>query len=502
MTHGEFIVAIDQGTTSSRVVVVNSSGQIVSSSSYEFPQYFPKQGWVEHNAEEIWQSVQKSMGEALKDINLSKIAAIGITNQRETVVAWDKKTLDPIGPAIVWQCRRTTEMCQKLQKNSALVRKVRNTTGLLLDPYFSGTKMLWMLQNYPQARKLQQQGRLAFGTIDSFLVARMTGGASHVTDVTNASRTLLMNLKTLDYDTEMLRAFKVKRESLPEVLPSAGKFGVTKGYTHLPDGVPITGIAGDQQAALFGQNCTREGECKVTFGTGSFLVLNTGSRIVHSKHRLLTTLGWQISGQKPVYALEGGAFICGAAVQWLRDQLGVIANSSEVESLAREVEDTGGIEFVPALTGLGAPHWDPEARGLILGLTRGSGKAHLARATLEAMALQNVDIIDAMAKDLKKPIRVLRVDGGAAKNNLLMQIQADFSGIRLERPKSVESTVLGAAYLAGIGSGLWNMQQIKNFNGVDFEFRPQWSKSQRDKRKTKWSHAIKLSAKYAQMISA
>ncbi len=503
-TGSSFILAIDQGTTSSRAVLVDELGGIRAVKSFEFAQHFPHEGWVEHHAEEIWQSVNQSIKGVLElsGVSPQKILAIGITNQRETVVAWDKKTLKPLGPAIVWQCRRTTDMCTKLKRQPDVVKRVRTKTGLLIDPYFSGTKIRWILENNPDARRLQKEGRLAFGTMDAFLIGRLTGGKAFVTDVSNASRTLLMDLKTLDYDSELLKTFKVRRESLPEILPSSGEMGRTLGHQTLPDGLPITGVAGDQQAALFGQTCFKEGECKVTFGTGSFLMMTTGPKIVRSKHKLLTTVGWQIKGEKPVYALEGGAFICGAAVQWLRDELGMIASSSEVEQLAAQVPNSGGVQFVPALTGLGAPYWDPAARGSVFGLTRGSSKAHLARATLESMALQNSDILEAMAKDLRLPVKVLRVDGGASRNDLLMQMQADYTGVRLERPQNVETTVMGAAFLAGIGIGLWSPKKLAQIRKVEAEFKPLVRRAEREIRRRHWKSAVQMTSKYAQLISS
>ena len=408
-------------------------------------------------------------------------------------MAWDKKTSKPFCNAIVWQCRRTTDFCQRLKKKG-LERMIKRKTGLVLDPYFSGSKMQWILKNTPQAKTAQQKGRLAFGTIDSFLLWRLSGGKSFQTDVSNASRTMLMNLKTCDWDTDLLKIFSLRKETLPQINDSNALFGVTQNIPNLPDGIPISGIAGDQQAALFGQICFKAGEAKCTFGTGSFLLMNSGTKPVFSKSGLLTTLAWRLKGQEPVYALEGGAFICGAAVQWLRDQMLFIEKSSDIEKLALEVEDNGGVQVVPAFSGLGAPYWDPQARGVISGLSRGSNRAHIARATLEAMALQNVDILKATEKDLGKKLRKLRVDGGATANNLLMQMQSDYLGQSLIRPKMIETTSAGAAYLAGLGVGLWSSpKEVSKVWKVDQEYSCRMTKKRRDARLQLWSKAIRQS---------
>ncbi len=492
----EFILSIDQGTTSTTVCLVDITGQIKARHSEEFEQIFPKPGWVEHRPEEIWGTVVNGIKRILEKTNTkpSAIAAIGITNQRETSVLWDAKTSQPIYNAIVWQCRRTTKTCEALKKKGYL-KTVKNKTGLVLDPYFSATKINWVLKHIPQAKKKAQAGLLRAGTIDSYLLWKLTSGQSHKTDVSNASRTSLMNIKTGLWDKDLLKIFKVPEKILPQIAPSNGVFGVTQSVPGLPDGIPISGIAGDQQSALFGQTCFKKGEAKCTFGTGSFILMNTGHERVKSKSGVLTTVAWQLKGQKNMtYALEGGAFICGAAVQWLRDGLGIIKKSSEVEALAASVSSTGGVEFVPALSGLGAPYWQPNARGVITGLTRGTGRAEVARATLEAMALQNVDILKAMQKDLGRNMRDLRVDGGASANNLLMQMQADFLGKKIIRPKMIETTVAGAAYLAGLGVGFWSStSEIKNVWQIDRKFSSQLTASGRSQRTTSWQRAIKKS---------
>jgi glycerol kinase len=404
---------------------------------------------------------------------------------------WDAITHKPIYNAIVWQCRRTQELCQKLKKRG-LEKKIKSKTGLVLDPYFSGTKINWILKNVSGAMEKAKQGNLRAGTIDTFILWRLTQGAAFKTDVSNASRTMLMNLKTTDWDDELLKIFEVPKNLLPEIADSAGIFGKTQGLGLIPNGVPISGIAGDQQAALFGQTCFDIGEVKCTYGTGSFILINTGPKLVYSKSNLLTTVAWRLPKQKTVFALEGGAFICGAAVQWLRDSLGIISSSSEVESLAKSVSSTDGVVFVPALTGLGAPHWKPNARGMILGLTRGSTKAHIARATLQAMAFQNSEIFSAMEKDLNKKIKSIKVDGGASSNNLLMQMQADSIGIKVIRPENIESTSMGAAYLAGIGCGMWkDVQEIRKRWKINQDFQSAISAKQRIADLKYWQRAIK-----------
>jgi len=489
----KYILAIDQGTTGTTVCLLDQSGRAVGRITNDYPQIYPKPGWVEHNPEEIWRTVVQGIETVLAQARVPgmDVAAVGITNQRETVVVWDRDTNDPVYNAIVWQDRRTTDFCNGLRKQK-LLPAIRKKTGLVIDPYFSASKINWLLQNVSGVRKRGEAGELAAGTIDSFLLWRLSGGAVHATDVSNASRTQLMNIHSGEWDKELLKIFKVPAPLLPQIGPSSGVFGKTKRVPGLPDGIPIAGIAGDQQAALFGQACFQPGMAKCTFGTGSFLLMNTGKQAKVAKSGVLTTVAWQLKKGGPMtYALEGGAFICGAAVQFLRDQLGFFKSSREVEGLAETVADTGGVEFVPALTGLGAPYWDPEARGMICGMTRGTGKAHIARATLEAMALQNVDILVAMEKDSGKKLREVRVDGGAAANNLLMQHQADYLGVTINRPKMIETTVAGAAYLAGLGVGLWpDLATVENVWRSDRTFAPAMAKSARADRLKRWHRAV------------
>lgn len=488
----KYIMAIDQGTTSSRVVLMNQVGSLVASGSAEFKQIFPQPGWVEHNAEEIWQSVKTAARQAFEHAKISKsdVAAIGITNQRETVVAFRRSTGEVLYNAIVWQCRRTTKMCEQLRKKYS--QKIKSKTGLVLDPYFSASKMRWMIENVDAVKKALKEKDLCFGNIDTFLMWKLSNHQIFATDVSNASRTMLMNLKTGQWDTELLKLFKVPIEALPEIKSSAGLFGETQGLDFVQDQTPITGVAGDQQAALFGQACFSVGESKCTFGTGSFILMNTGPQFLKSKSGLLSTVAWKIGNEKIQYALEGGAFICGAAVGWLRDGLELFEKSSDVEKLAALVDHTDGVEFVPALTGLGAPHWKPHARGELTGLTRGTTKAHVARATLEAMALQNADILLAMQKDLKKKLKRLRVDGGASANNLLMQLQADYLMTKVDRPEQVETTATGACYLAGLGVGLWkDLNEIQKIWKKDREFNPGLSNANVKKRRLSWEKAIR-----------
>jgi len=489
----EFVLAIDQGTTGSTVALVDAQGQLCASVNVEFPQHFPKPGWVEHEAEDIWASVQKALGRLLrrKLCRPSEIVAIGITNQRETALLWDRRTGEAVHRAIVWQCRRTADFTGELRE-AGHEREVRERAGLVLDPYFSASKFRWLLKNVGAAQRALKAGALAAGTIDSYLLWRLSGGAVHGTDVSNAARTSLMNLEKCAWDDSLLRLFEVPGDILPEIGPSSGVLGHTKGVRGLPDGIPITGIAGDQQAALFGQACFSAGDAKCTFGTGSFIVMNTGQERIISEAGLLTTVAWQLGDSAPVYALEGGAFICGAAVQWLRDGLQLIKRAPDVERLAATVPDHGGVEFVPALTGLGAPHWAAEARGVIAGLTRGSTRGHIARATLDAMALQNVDILAAMEQDLGRRMKPLRVDGGAAANDLLMQCQADYLGRRIVRPRIIETTVAGASYLAGLGVGLWkSTADIKRLWQPESEFGVTMSAAARRRRRDSWQHALR-----------
>ncbi|WP_291515982.1 glycerol kinase GlpK [Bdellovibrio sp. ArHS] len=487
-----FIMAIDQGTTSSRTCIINQAGGLVAEARETFKQIFPKPGWVEHDPEDIWYSTQRSMRMALEKAGIkgSQIQAIGITNQRETVMLWDAKTKKALHNAIVWQCRRTQEICERLKK-AKKEKMITAKTGLVLDPYFSATKIQWLLKNVPNAKKKAREGHVLAGTVDTFLLWKLTNGQSHKTDVSNASRTMLMNIHMGWWDDDLLKLFGVPPGILPEICPSNADFGRTQGLGFLPDGIPITGILGDQQAALFGQTCFDVGDSKCTFGTGSFLLLNTGTKAVKSKNKLLTTIAWKLKNGDLVYALEGGAFVCGAAVQWLRDGLGLFQHSSDIEALAKTVEDTQGVEFVPALTGLGAPHWRPEARGVISGLTRGTTKAHVARATLEAMALQNVDILVTMQKDLGKKIRSVRVDGGAAANDLLMQIQADYCGVNVVRPQNLETTALGAAFIAGLGAGIWkDLKEIRRVWKTNKEFKVKMTAGARKARLHRWAKAL------------
>ena len=488
------ILAIDQGTTGTTVAVMNTRGVLLGSVNHEFPQIFPQPGWVEHEPEAIWKSVLKGIRAVFRKglCKPADIACIGITNQRETALLWERRTGKPVGRAIVWQCRRTASFCESLRKKG-LEPMVRDRTGLVLDPYFSASKFRWLLNGIDGARGRARRGEIAAGTIDAYLLARLTNGTVHATDVSNASRTSLMNLRTLDWDPELLKLFNVPRGVLPDIVPSSGDLGKTAGVPGLPDGIPITGVAGDQQSALFGQAGFDRGAAKCTFGTGSFILMNTGHDRLHSDAGLLSTIAWQLPGQQtPVYALEGGAFICGAAVQWLRDELGIIKRAPDIERLAATVPDAGGVEFVPALTGLGAPHWDPDARGLISGLTRGASAAHLARATLEAMALQNVDILRAMERDLGRRLGELKVDGGAAANNLLLQLQADYLGRSIVRPKVIETTVAGACFLAGLGVGIWrDTDALAKVWRADQTFPSRMGTSPRRKRLASWQQAVK-----------
>jgi glycerol kinase len=486
------LLAIDQGTTGTTALVMDVEGRTLGRSTKEFAQHFPQPGWVEHEAEEIWQSVLAAVRGALEGagVGWESIAAIGITNQRETTLIWERTSGRPIHRAIVWQDRRTAERCAELEAAGSGPR-VRGVTGLVLDPYFSGTKIAWLLDNVPEARTRAERGELAFGTIDSYLVSRLTGGAVHATDVTNASRTLLMNLMTLAWDDEMCTLFRVPRSVLPEIVPSAGSIAVTRGVDGIPEGIPITGIAGDQQAALVGQSCFAEGDVKCTYGTGAFVLINTGDRPVASKFGLLTTVGWKI-GTSVVYALEGSAFIAGAAVQWLRDGLGLIRSAGEIEALARQVPSSAGVTFVPALSGLGAPYWDAGARGLITGITRGTTAAHLARATLEAVAFEVDDLVRAMSDDLGRSVTRMRVDGGAAANGLMMQFQADISNLVVERPAELESTARGAAMLAGMGVGLFaTPADAARMSRASDTFAAGMAEAEREKHRREWKDAVR-----------
>jgi glycerol kinase len=488
-----YVVAIDQGTTGSTVLVLDEKLAVVPGGRgyREFAQHFPQPGWVEHDPEQIWQSVTGALADALAGAGVTgDIAAIGITNQRETTVVWDRESGQPLHRAIVWQDRRTTDACAKL-KAQGLEPEVKKRTGLVLDPYFSGTKLAWLLEHVEGLRARADKGQVCFGTVDSYLVWRLTGGEVHATDVSNASRTLLFDLHELAWSSRMLDLFKVPRSLLPEVRGSADGYGKTRGVPGLPDGVAVTGIAGDQQAALFGQECFERGEAKCTYGTGAFLLMNTGAQAVPSKNGLVTTVAWKLDGQTS-YALEGSTFIAGAMVQWLRDGLGIIKQASEIEALAASVPDSGGVVAVPALAGLGAPHWRPEARGLISGLTRGTTRAHLARAVLEGIALQIGDLLGAMQADAQLPLSSLRVDGGAAANDLLMQFQADLLGVPIVRPKMVEATALGAAMLAGIGAGLWTQGEIARVieRAQPAIFAPRMPKAEVEAHLRRWKSAV------------
>lgn len=489
----QFVLAIDQGTTGSTVALMDARGKLRATSNIEFPQLYPQPGWVEHRPADIWASVQKGIAAILRRrvCKPGDIAAIGITNQRETSLLWDTATGEPLNNAIVWQCRRTTEYCESL-RIAGHENAVRRRSGLVLDPYFSASKYRWLLRNTPGIAAKLKRRRVAAGTVDSFLIYKLTGGAVHATDVSNASRTSLMNLKSGRWDQFLLDLFDVPRHVLPHIVPSSAILGHTRGVPGLPDGIPIAGVAGDQQSALFGQACFEVGDAKCTFGTGSFILMNTGAERLHSHAGLLTTVAWQLGeSSKRIYALEGGAFVCGAAVQWLRDGLRLIDKAPDIEKLALQVADHGGVEFVPALTGLGAPHWAPGARGTITGITRGTERGHIARATLDAMALQNADILRAMESDLGKRMRPLRVDGGAAANNLLMQIQADVLGRRLIRPQVIETTVAGACYLAGLGVGLWQSpREIKAIWRAEREFSVGVSAAARRRRLASWNTAL------------
>jgi glycerol kinase len=488
----DVILAIDQGTTGSTIALMDTAGHLVASVNHEFPQIFPEPGWVEHNTESIWQSILKGIAAIFADgaYKPGNVVAIGITNQRETAVLWDAQTGEALHNAIVWQCRRTTGACEDL-KAAGHEALIRERSGLVLDPYFSATKFKWLLDNAPGAQQLLAQGRLRAGTIDAYLMWRLSNGKVHKTDVSNASRTSLMALNTLDWDDELLSLFGVPREILPEICPSSGRLAVTEAVPGLPDGLPVSGVAGDQQSALFGQACFEPGDAKCTFGTGSFILMNAGDSPVRSGSGLLSTLAWQLEGQSPVYALEGGAFVCGAAVQWLRDQLGIIEHAADIEALAASVEDACGVEFVPALTGLGAPYWAPEARGTLTGLTRGSGRGEIARATLDAMAMQNVDILVAMEADIGRAMTSLRVDGGAAINNLLMQLQADYLDRPIMRPEVIETTVAGACFLAGLGEGVWaSLSDVSQVWRSDREFSVTLPDEARQHRRALWQTAV------------
>ena len=487
----QYILALDQGTSSSRAIVFDEEGKTCAVAQKEFRQIFPQSGWVEHDPHEIWSSQASVIAEAITmlDINGLNIAGIGITNQRETTIVWDSETEEPVYNAIVWQDRRTSSYCDEL-KNRGLTDMIRQKTGLIIDAYFSATKIKWILDHVPGARERAEKGKLLFGTVDTWLIWRLTRGEVHVTDVSNASRTMLFNINTLEWDQELLDMFEIPRSMMPEVKSSSEVYGHTK-TTIFAHKVPIAGIAGDQQAALFGQMCTEPGMVKNTYGTGCFLLMNSGEKPILSKNNLITTIAWKI-GDKVNYALEGSIFVGGSVVQWLRDGLGIINSSSEVEALASQVPDTNGVYFVPALTGLGAPWWDQYARGTIVGISRGTTTAHIARAALEGIAFQTMDITNAMSRDAGIPLKELKVDGGASRNNLLMQFQSDILGTRVIRPQVVETTALGAAYLAGLAVGYWSsIDEIRQQWQVDRAFEPAWEEEKVQAAKAGWEDAVK-----------
>lgn len=490
----QYILALDQGTTSSRAILFDREGRAVKNAQQEFEQLYPQPGWVEHRPEDIWSSQLNAVHVLLREsgIESDQIKAIGITNQRETTIIWNRETGEPIHNAIVWQCRRTAEDCDRMRAEG-LAALFQERTGLVLDAYFSGTKVRWLLDKVPGARELAQQGRLAFGTVDSWLIWKLTGGRVHATDVSNASRTLMFNIERGEWDDELLAALNVPRSVLPHVAPSSALIGETDPAL-FGSAIPIAGIAGDQQAALFGQVCTTPGMSKNTYGTGCFMLLNTGEELVRSKSNLLTTVGWKV-GEGPLeYALEGSVFIAGAAIQWLRDGLRIIGTAAETEALATSVEDNGGVYFVPAFVGLGAPHWDAYARGTIVGLTRGSTREHIARAALESIAYQTSDVLRCMRDDSGIDLTELRVDGGAARNDFLMQFQADILGIPVVRPVNTETTAAGAAFLAGLAVGFWpSVDDLAEMWQRERTFEPNMSKSDRERLLSDWTRAVERS---------
>jgi glycerol kinase len=487
----EYILALDQGTTGSTALVIDRRGDVKGRGYAELPQHFPKPGWVEHDGEEIWSSVVRSAAAALRAarVRAERVAAIGITNQRETALVWDRATGRPIARAIVWQDRRTTERCAALRR-AGFEPLVRRRTGLVLDPYFSATKLEWLLGHVRGARARARAGRLAFGTVDSWLLWKLTDGAVHATDPTNASRTMLYDIRRRRWDPELLERFGVPASLLPAVLPSSGLFGVTSGVRGLPDGIPISGIAGDQQAALFGQGCVAPGQSKNTYGTGCFLLLHTGARAVTSRAGLITTIACGPRGE-PAYALEGSVFIAGAAIQWLRDGLGLLARAADSEAMARAVPDAGGVVLVPAFVGLGAPYWRPDVRGALFGVTRGTSRAHVVRAALESLAFQSRDLVEAMARDAGRRVSALKVDGGAVANDFLMQYQADLLGVPVVRPRVIETTAMGAGLLAGLGVGLWRSpRELERARRVERVFRPARSRAWREAEYSRWTEAV------------
>ncbi len=494
-----YILALDQGTTSSRAIVFDHSGNIISLAQKEFKQFYPQPGWVEHDAEEIWSSQYGVMAEALakKNINPQQIAAIGITNQRETTIVWERKTGKPLYHGIVWQDRRTAGYCDELKAKN-LSKKIQDKTGLIIDAYFSATKLKWILENVPGAKQKAENGELAFGTVDSWLIWKLTGGQLHITDVTNASRTMLLNIHTCEWDDELLKLFDIPKSILPQVKASSEVYGKTNSLIGHTSGIPIAGIAGDQQAALFGQLCTQQGMVKNTYGTGCFMLMNTGTKAVASNNNLLTTVAWKVNNRIE-YALEGSIFIAGAVVQWLRDGMQMIRASNEIESLASQVNSTDGVYVVPAFAGIGAPYWNQYARGSIFGMTRGTTNAHLARAALESIAYQTHDVLKAMEADSGISIKELRVDGGATANNLLMQFQSDILQVPVVRPKIYETTALGAAYLAGLAVGYWkSLDEMQQQWQVDRKFIPAMDKRKTGELLSGWQRAVKAAIAWAE----
>ncbi len=490
----KYILALDQGTTSSRSILFDKRANPVAVSQKEFTQHFPKPGWVEHDAEEIWQTQIQTAKEVIDKARISanQIAAIGITNQRETTVLWDKNTGKPVYNAIVWQCRRTTDICENIKKDG-LTDMFHKKTGLLLDPYFSGTKIKWLLDNIEGLKQRAERGDILFGTIDSWLIYNLSG--VHATDPSNASRTLLYNIVKDNWDEELLKILNIPLQMLPKITKSSGEIARTKKELFGAE-IPISGVAGDQQSALFGQLCFSEGMIKITYGTGSFSLLNTGKTPIFSNNNLLTTVAWNI-GDELTYALEGSVFIAGAVIQWLRDKLKIINKASETEAMAKSVKDTGGVYFVPAFVGLGAPHWNPDVRGTIVGLTRGTERAHIVRAALESIAYQNRDLIEAMKKDFKKDIKIIKADGGAALNSFLMQFQADILNIPVVVPQINETTALGAAYLAGLGVGFWEKrEELTGYWKEQAHYHPQMDKTTRAQKLSKWETALKAAKQF------
>ena len=498
---GKYIMSLDAGTTSNRCILFDKKGNICSIAAKEFNQIFPKPGWVEHDATEIWSTQLGVVIEAMAKVNASssEIESIGITNQRETTVVWDKSTGQPVYNAIVWQCRRTADMTEKLVEDG-YTNLITDSTGLVVDPYFSATKIRWILDHIENGQQRAEDGELLFGTIDTWLIWNLTGGKVHVTDYSNASRTMLYNIHNLEWDDEILELLNIPKIMLPKVKPSSCIYGYTD-TRYFDEPIPISGVAGDQQAALFGQTCIEKGDAKNTYGTGAFLLMNTGNKPVKSKNGLVTTIAWGLKEKEVVYALEGSIFVAGSSVQWLRDSLRIVDTAKDTEYMATQVEDTGGVYVVPAFTGLGAPYWDPFARGIIVGITRGTTKYHIIRATLESQAYLSNDVLQAMVNDSKTKLKSLKVDGGASANNFLMQFQADMCQQEVKRPKILETTALGAAYLAGLATGFWkNLEEIKENWSVDKTFMPEISIEERNKKDRNWQRAVERSFGWAKHI--